>query len=73
MLGQHRPASETPFKWRFAGGRWLTFGGIWSSLIISKKKEEKNVVGVGRPLAKLFMDPRMKTTDRKIVGPHIAA
>ena len=19
MLGQHRPASETPFKWRFAG------------------------------------------------------
>ena len=20
MLGQHRPASETPFKWRFAGG-----------------------------------------------------
>ena len=20
MLGHHRPASETPFKWRFAGG-----------------------------------------------------
>ena len=24
MLGQHRHASETPFKWRFAGGPMVT-------------------------------------------------
>ena len=23
MLGFHRPASETPFKWRFAGGKLM--------------------------------------------------
>ena len=24
MLGHHRPASEVPFKWRFAGGLMMT-------------------------------------------------
>ena len=29
MLGQHRPASETPFKWRFAGGLMMpAYSGI---------------------------------------------
>ena len=55
--------------WAMAHFRWY----LVLSYYLKKKKEEKNVVGVGRPLAKLFMDPRMKTTDRKIVGPHIAA
>ena len=30
MLGHHRPASETPFKWRFAGGP-LVFGSFFLS------------------------------------------
>ena len=30
MLGHHRHASETPFKWRFTGGqRWPAFSIIW--------------------------------------------
>ena len=41
MLGHHRPASETPFKWRFTGGPMMapfvvTFG---SSIPSSTKKE----------------------------------
>ena len=29
MLGHHRPANETPFKWRFAGGTVMfALGGI---------------------------------------------
>ena len=24
VMGDHRPASETPFKWRFAGGMIMT-------------------------------------------------
>ena len=41
MLGHHRPASETPFKWRFADGPTMArYSGIWilSSLIKNKKK-----------------------------------
>ena len=57
MLDHHRHASETPFKWRFAGGPmmacwWPALSGIWilPSLINS---ENKNVVKVGPSLTKL--------------------
>ena len=30
MLGHHGPASETPYKWRFAGGPMMApYSGIW--------------------------------------------
>ena len=42
ITGHHRPASETPFKWRFAGvpmmaqhcwlGSFVIFQGIWTSI-----------------------------------------
>ena len=41
MLGHHRPApiSETPFKWRFAGGRMVArFKCYWDSLSTHKKR-----------------------------------
>ena len=44
MLGRHRHASETPFKWRFAGGPMMAaFSGtlILSPLINQKKKKKK--------------------------------
>ena len=37
VLGHHRPASETPFKWRFAGRpmsvpfKWVSLAGRWWS------------------------------------------
>ena len=38
MYGHHRPASETPFKRRFAGGPMMpTFSGIWIPSLIKKK------------------------------------
>ena len=49
-LGHYRPANETPFKWRFAGGlmvarlQWYLFGYSLTS---------KNVVKVRPPLTKL--------------------
>ena len=46
-LGHHRHPSETPFKWRFAGGPMMAhfFSDMW---ILSplKKRKEKNVVRV---------------------------
>ena len=39
MLGHHRPASETPFKWRFAGGPMMArFFWILFPLIKKKKR-----------------------------------
>ena len=56
MLGQHRRVSETPFKWRFGGGPMM--GRLWWHLDPSsphqlKKQQQKNVVKVWPPLAKL--------------------
>ena len=60
MLGHHRHASETPFKWRFAGGpmlaRILWYLDPLSSQNLKnkiKRNKKKNVVKVGPPPAKL--------------------
>ena len=52
MLGHHRRASETPFKWRFsdgdllAGRWWPAYSGI---LILPPLINLKEVVKVGPP------------------------
>ena len=52
MLGHHRHASETPFKWRFAGGpMFAQLLWYWDPLYPTQLK--KNVVKVGPPLTKL--------------------
>ena len=51
MLGIHRHASETPFKWCFAGGPMMAHLVFWSSISSSTKK--KNVIKFGIPLIKL--------------------
>ena len=67
MSGHHRHASETPFKWRFAGGqmafRWRADDGTLllvcgPFLTSSTKKNKKKDVKVENPLTK-FWDPRM--------------
>ena len=55
MLGHHRITSETPFKWRFAGGPMMVRFLWYLDPLINLKK-------VGPPL-KNFLDPRMQTTD----------
>ena len=46
MLGNHVHASETPFKWRLAGGTMLA--RFWSYLDPpSPHQQQKNVVKVG--------------------------
>ena len=44
MLGHHRPARETPFKWWYLNP---------SSPHQTTKKKKKNVIKVGPPLTKL--------------------
>ena len=39
MYGHYRPASETPFKWRFAGGP-LMARSLWYLDLSSKKKRQ---------------------------------
>ena len=46
MLGDHRHASETPFKWHFAGGPMMTQFKLYLDPLINLKK-------VGPPLKKL--------------------
>ena len=47
-VGHYRPASKTPFQWRFAGRPIIAlFGGLWS--LAPLKKNNK----VGPPLTKL--------------------
>ena len=67
IRGYHRPASETPFKWRFAGmpmmaqlSSFMIFQGIPTSIAI------RNPIffcffsgGDPDPLAPLPLDPRM--------------
>ena len=46
MFGHHRPASETPFKWHFAGGQLMArYNGIWilPTLIKLKKTHQSGV------------------------------
>ena len=57
MLGHHRPASETPFKWCFAGADYGPFIAVFESFIPinlkKKKKKKKNLFKFGPPLTKL--------------------
>ena len=57
MLGHHRPASETPFKWRFAGGPFKcpANSGIWILPPLIKKK--KTYVKVGPSLTNFSGSP----------------
>ena len=54
MLGHHRLASETPCKWRFAGGPMMGRGISILSLI--KKKKRLSELD---PLCNDFLDPCM--------------
>ena len=60
MLGHHRHASETSL----AGRWWSAFSSIW---IISPQLKKKNVVKVGPPLKKNFLEPRMKEDSKILV------
>ena len=66
MLGHHRHASETPFKWRFADRPM--YAHVWWYLDPLSKK---NIVKVGHPLTDV-LDPRMKTKHSFIIqfGSH---
>ena len=61
MLGHHRPASETPFKWRFACGPMMAyFIGIWIlSPSLSEKKMKIKRCQSSIPLLQNFLDPHM--------------
>ena len=76
MLGHHRPASETPFKWRFAGGQmmahllngvslagrwWPIYSDIWILYPLNKTKKQKTLSNLD-PLWQNFLDPRMYST-----------
>ena len=51
MLGHHRHASETPFKWRFAGGPMMA--RLKLHLDSPSPHQLKTLVKVGPPLIKL--------------------
>ena len=58
MLCHYRPASETPFKWRFAGGAVdgpliVVFGSFLPSSSLKKRCQSWT------PLRQNFLDPRM--------------
>ena len=54
MLGHHRPASETSFKWRFAGGTMMACIKCYlDPLSPHQKQTNKTVVKVG-PSGKTF-------------------
>ena len=48
MLGHHRPASETPFRWRFAGGPMKAhFQWYWiGSSQASSAKRKQNIIRI---------------------------
>ena len=62
-LGNHRPASETPFKWRFAGGPMMAHLLLYLYHVSrheQKKKEfKKKTLSNLDPSEKNFLDPRM--------------
>ena len=64
MLGHHRHASETPFKWRFADGPMLV-SILWYLDPLSSN-QLKNSLAKLDPLWQNFLDPRMATTKSRI-------
>ena len=60
MLGYLPPASETPFKWRFAGGTVMAHFK-WYFVHLSPHQMKKKVVKVGPPLTKLSASPNGET------------
>ena len=64
-VGHHRPANETPFKWRFAGGPMMAhFSGIWSSLPHNLK-----ALSEFNPLCQNLLDPHMDRHTKYICLP----
>ena len=41
MLGHHRPANETPFKWRFAGGPVMVLSKWYLDSLVNLKNNVK--------------------------------
>ena len=62
MLGNHRHANETPFKWRFAGGPIMAWLSLYLDHIypIKLKKKIKKKLSNLDPLWQNFLDPRMQ-------------
>ena len=56
LFGYHRPASKTPFKWRFAGGPIIARFQCYSDPLSSphQLKTQQQNVRVGLPLTKRF-------------------
>ena len=52
MLGHHRPASETPLKWRFAGGPMI-------ASLIPHQQQQKKTFSKLDPLLQNIRDPRI--------------
>ena len=64
MLGNHRPANETPFKWRFAGGPLMV--RLWWYLDPSSPhKTEKKISKLDLPWQN-FLDPLMLQINLRI-------
>ena len=63
MLGHHRPASETPFKWRFAGRPMMAYK-LWYLDPLSPQLKRK-LIKFGPPLTN-FLDPHMKHESFKL-------
>ena len=58
MLGHHQHASETPFKWRFAG--WPTMTHLkWYLGSSSPHQLKRKPMSKLDPLRQYFLDPRM--------------
>ena len=53
MLGHHLQSSETPFKWRFAGGQMVARLWWYLDPLSFHQLKKKNVFKVGSPLTKL--------------------
>ena len=59
MLSHRRPASETPLKWRFAGGPMMAHFSAIRILSLLTKKEKKTLSELN-PLCQNSPDPRMQ-------------
>ena len=53
MLGHHRPASEMPFKWRFAGGQMMAHVKPYLDPISPHHRKKTTCIKFGPPLTKL--------------------
>ena len=52
-IGHHRPTSETPFKWRFAGGQIIAHVNRYSDPISPHQLKKATFIKFGPPLTKL--------------------